>query len=278
MPRDTTPVGADRRMPRHPPSDDLRSLEAGLDRLQTDAERAPSRWRRFADERRAADPLRRAAARRRGSSTSSSPSRGPTSCPSPLDVAAALGDAWESGRLQEAVATSLERGVVGFLIAIVVGTPIGLLLGRGAAAPPRRRPDHLGPAGAPLRRVGARRHHLVRPVRRHRLLRDPDGRDPVDRQRPHRRRRAGAAAAAAGRHRARCHALAARDRRDPARRASRLRRRPQAGLGVLLALAHGRRDHRDRRHDRLRPRLDARPVAASSPTSPACSARSSSSW
>ena len=41
---------------------------------------------------------------------------------------AALGDAWESGRLQEAVATSLERGVVGFLIAIVVGTPIGLLL------------------------------------------------------------------------------------------------------------------------------------------------------
>ena len=36
--------------------------------------------------------------------------------------------AWESGRLQQAVATSLERGVVGFLIAIVVGTPIGLLL------------------------------------------------------------------------------------------------------------------------------------------------------
>ena len=40
----------------------------------------------------------------------------------------AIGAAWESGRLQEAVATSLERGVVGFLIAIVVGTPIGLLL------------------------------------------------------------------------------------------------------------------------------------------------------
>jgi NitT/TauT family transport system permease protein len=45
-----------------------------------------------------------------------------------VDVWNALGLAWESGRLQEAVATSLERGVIGFLIAIVVGTPIGLLL------------------------------------------------------------------------------------------------------------------------------------------------------
>ena len=52
----------------------------------------------------------------------------PDIVPGPVDVALALGDAWESGRLQEAVVTSLERGVVGFLIAIVVGTPIGLLL------------------------------------------------------------------------------------------------------------------------------------------------------
>src|SRR4029079_2751349 len=46
----------------------------------------------------------------------------------PVDVFIAMGDAWESGRLQEAVLTSLERGVIGFLIAIAVGTPIGLLL------------------------------------------------------------------------------------------------------------------------------------------------------
>ena len=52
----------------------------------------------------------------------------PDIVPSPLDVVAALGDAWESGRLQQAVATSLERGVIGFLIAIAVGTPLGLLL------------------------------------------------------------------------------------------------------------------------------------------------------
>ncbi len=52
----------------------------------------------------------------------------PDIAPGPLDVAAALGDAWESGRLQLAVTTSLERGVVGFLIAVIIGTPLGLLL------------------------------------------------------------------------------------------------------------------------------------------------------
>ena len=52
----------------------------------------------------------------------------PDIAPSPVDVALALGDAWESGRLQIAITTSLERGIIGFLIAIVVGTPLGLLL------------------------------------------------------------------------------------------------------------------------------------------------------
>lgn len=52
----------------------------------------------------------------------------PDLSPGPLDVAAALGQAWESGRLQLAVTTSLERGILGFLIAIAVGTPLGLLL------------------------------------------------------------------------------------------------------------------------------------------------------
>jgi NitT/TauT family transport system permease protein len=52
----------------------------------------------------------------------------PDIVPGPVDVALALGDAWESGRLQQAVITSLERGVIGFIIAIIIGTPIGLLL------------------------------------------------------------------------------------------------------------------------------------------------------
>lgn len=48
--------------------------------------------------------------------------------PGPVQVLTALGEAWQSNRLQTAVATSLERGVVGFLIAIVVGTAAGVLL------------------------------------------------------------------------------------------------------------------------------------------------------
>lgn len=52
----------------------------------------------------------------------------PDLSPGPLDVAAALGQSWEDGRLQMAVTTSLERGVLGFLIAIAIGTPLGLLL------------------------------------------------------------------------------------------------------------------------------------------------------
>lgn len=107
--------------------EELRTLAAGLDRLQTDAERTPSRWRRVTAG--ALPPvlfvlvllvvwqLYVVIAHPR-----------PDIVPSPLDVAAALGDAWDLGRVQLAVVTSLERGLIGFVIAIVVGTPIGLLL------------------------------------------------------------------------------------------------------------------------------------------------------
>jgi NitT/TauT family transport system permease protein len=106
---------------------DLRSLEAGLDKLQTDAHTGNGRWHRFASSVLppiafvilliVAWQLYVVIAQPR-----------PDIVPGPADVAAALGDAWDTGRLQQAVATSLERGVIGFLIAIVVGTPIGLLL------------------------------------------------------------------------------------------------------------------------------------------------------
>ena len=126
MPRDTT-LSAPAQVAASARSDDLRSLEAGLDRLQTDPEQTPSRWRRFAGS--VVPPVLFVIfllvvwqlyvwiAQPR-----------PDIVPGPIEVAAALGDAWESGRLQEAVTTSLERGIIGFFIAIVVGTPIGLLL------------------------------------------------------------------------------------------------------------------------------------------------------
>jgi NitT/TauT family transport system permease protein len=133
MPRDYSPPTEDSvfevRLPQTTasPHEDLRSLEAGLDRLQTDAATRPSRWRVIAAS--VVPPiifvllllvvwqLYVVIAQPR-----------PDIVPSPLDVIAALGAAWESGRLQLAVTTSLERGIIGFLIAIAVGTPIGLLL------------------------------------------------------------------------------------------------------------------------------------------------------
>jgi NitT/TauT family transport system permease protein len=60
----------------------------------------------------------------------------PDIVPSPADVIGSLSSLWSTGRLQQAVLTSLERGVLGFLIAAVVATPIGLLL---AEARPLRR-------------------------------------------------------------------------------------------------------------------------------------------
>jgi NitT/TauT family transport system permease protein len=110
-----------------PQTDELRSLAAGLDRLQTDEEAGQGRWSRFAAS--VVPPIVFVAllivawqlyvviAQPR-----------PDIVPSPIDVWNAMGDAWEAGRLQEAVITSLERGIVGFIIAIIVGTPIGLLL------------------------------------------------------------------------------------------------------------------------------------------------------
>jgi NitT/TauT family transport system permease protein len=127
MPRDTSAVLDTAGARTTESTDDIRSLAAGLDRLQTDAERPVSRWRVF--WRSVLPPvlfivlllvawqLYIVIAQPR-----------PDIVPSPLDVASALGTAWESGRLQLAIATSLERGIIGFLIAIVVGTPIGLLL------------------------------------------------------------------------------------------------------------------------------------------------------
>lgn len=110
-----------------PDEAELRELAAGLDRLQTDETRRESRWRRFWSG--VLPPVilivvllvvwqvYTVVARPR-----------PDLYPGPVEVFTAIGAAWESGRLQLAVTTSLERGVIGFLIAVAIGTPIGLAL------------------------------------------------------------------------------------------------------------------------------------------------------
>ncbi|WP_026555911.1 ABC transporter permease [Arthrobacter sp. 35W] len=48
--------------------------------------------------------------------------------PGPLDVIGSLSTLWGEGSVQQAVWTSLQRGLVGFLISVAVATPLGLLL------------------------------------------------------------------------------------------------------------------------------------------------------
>lgn len=50
--------------------------------------------------------------------------------PGPIDVWRAFVDAWSRGDAQRAFSTSLERGVLGFVVAVVVGTPLGVVVAR----------------------------------------------------------------------------------------------------------------------------------------------------
>ena len=54
--------------------------------------------------------------------------RDPQTLPSPAEVWRSAQDQWGRGRIQEAVLTSLQRGVLGFGLSVLVATPIGLLL------------------------------------------------------------------------------------------------------------------------------------------------------
>ncbi|MET7984922.1 ABC transporter permease [Streptomyces sp. NPDC005281] len=54
----------------------------------------------------------------------------PTKLPSPSDVWAEVKNAWLQGTLLDYVWTSVSRGLLGFLFALVIGTPLGLLVAR----------------------------------------------------------------------------------------------------------------------------------------------------
>lgn len=54
----------------------------------------------------------------------------PTKLPSPSDVWGEVQDAWLKGTLLDYIWTSVSRGLLGFLFALVIGTPLGLLVAR----------------------------------------------------------------------------------------------------------------------------------------------------
>ena len=107
--------------------DELRRLEAGLDSLQAVPETPRGAFRRTLDG--VVPPillLVALVAAWQVYIVIAKPR--PDLMPGPLDVFGALASAWNSDRLQLAVTTSLERGGLGFLLAVAIGTPIGLLL------------------------------------------------------------------------------------------------------------------------------------------------------
>ncbi|MFF7970963.1 ABC transporter permease subunit [Streptomyces sp. NPDC007905] len=54
----------------------------------------------------------------------------PTKLPSPADVGNEFKDAWLEGKLLGYIWTSVSRGLLGFLFALAIGTPLGLLVAR----------------------------------------------------------------------------------------------------------------------------------------------------
>jgi NitT/TauT family transport system permease protein len=54
----------------------------------------------------------------------------PTKLPAPADVWHVVRDAWLQGNLLGYIWTSVSRGLSGFLMALVIGTPLGLLVAR----------------------------------------------------------------------------------------------------------------------------------------------------
>lgn len=54
----------------------------------------------------------------------------PTKLPSPSEVGSELADRWRAGDLFSIIWTSLSRGLLGFVAALAIGTPLGLIVAR----------------------------------------------------------------------------------------------------------------------------------------------------
>jgi len=110
-------------------TDDLASLEAGLDALETSVVTGPSRVRQMWA---ATWPPIVFVGLLIGvwQAVYSAGVLPPYRLPSPGLTLTALGDQWESGDLGEAVWNSVSRGALGFAASLVLGTVLGLVVGR----------------------------------------------------------------------------------------------------------------------------------------------------
>jgi NitT/TauT family transport system permease protein len=109
--------------------DDLASLEAGLDALEAPVEARPSRLRKAFST--TWPPLVAIALLLVVWELVYRAEVKPTyALPSPADVGLVLLEQLRNGTLLEAIGTSITRGGVGFVVAVLIGTPLGLLVGR----------------------------------------------------------------------------------------------------------------------------------------------------
>jgi NitT/TauT family transport system permease protein len=113
----------------HRANDDLASLEAGLDALESNERKTLPRWRRWLAA--TWPPLVAVALLVVVWQLVYNAGVLPAyRLPSPSDVLASLRDQWQAGTLQQATWNSVRRGGLGFLASLAIGTPLGLLVGR----------------------------------------------------------------------------------------------------------------------------------------------------
>ncbi|HEY9349526.1 MAG TPA: ABC transporter permease [Acidothermales bacterium] len=109
--------------------DDLASLEAGLDALSLDTRTHVSIGTRL--RRTVLPPVIAIAVVLLGWQLVAWSGLKPRyAVPWPIDVWNTFTAAWSDGVVQQAIWTSMSRGIIGFLAAIVVATPLGLLVAR----------------------------------------------------------------------------------------------------------------------------------------------------
>ena len=112
-----------------PVHDELASLEAGLDALEAPVEDRPSSLRKAVSA--TWPPLVAVALLLLVWELVYRAGVKPTyALPSPADVGLVLLEQLRDGTLLEAIGTSVTRGGVGFVVAVLIGTPLGLLVGR----------------------------------------------------------------------------------------------------------------------------------------------------
>lgn len=106
---------------------DLRTLESGLDALQSHSTVVAPRWRRFLSG--VLPPVMLLALLITAWQVFTVIAHPRADLyPGPSAVIGSLGAAWQTGQLPLAIGTSLQRGLIGFLIAVAIGTPLGLVL------------------------------------------------------------------------------------------------------------------------------------------------------